>query len=249
MLSADSRKRFELARRGEATFDDPVNLRGALLDFIADFSNWDNSTSQEFLETTRRITAAAFESCGGSVGTKPLLFDPFAGGGAIPLEGLRVGCQSFASDLNPVSVAINKVVLEYGPRHGQALIDEIVRAIEVIQRDAREELGDYFGQDPDGRQPIAYLWARTVLSEAPDTEGEAPVEIPLLKTLWLARKGVKKALRWRRNKAGHVQTELSAVTYQNGRRLTVRRPTLEVFEPQVDSDVEPGTVSGNLITV
>ena len=39
MLSADSRKRFELARRGEATFDDPVNLRGALLDFIADFSN------------------------------------------------------------------------------------------------------------------------------------------------------------------------------------------------------------------
>jgi adenine-specific DNA methylase len=43
--------------------------------------------------------------------------DPFAGGGSIPLEALRVGADAFASDLNPVPVLLNKVVLEYIPKY------------------------------------------------------------------------------------------------------------------------------------
>ena len=63
----------------------------ALLDFIADFANWDNSTVPAYLDTSRALTQAAHEALGGAAGTRPLVVDPFAGGGSIPLEALRVG--------------------------------------------------------------------------------------------------------------------------------------------------------------
>ena len=78
-----------------------------------------------FLETARALTQAAHEALGGAPGTRPLVVDPFAGGGSIPLEALRVGADAFASDLNPVAVLLNKVVLEYIPKYGQRLADEV----------------------------------------------------------------------------------------------------------------------------
>ena len=108
--------------------NDPTHLnklRFALLDFIADFANWDNSTVREYLDTSRALTQAAHEALGGTPGTRPLVVDPFAGGGSIPLEALRVGADAFASDLNPVAVLLNKVLLEYIPKYGQRLADEV----------------------------------------------------------------------------------------------------------------------------
>ena len=100
----------------EASNPDHQNmLRHLLLDFIAEFANWDNSTRKEYLEASRALTQAAHEALGGMPGTNPLVVDPFAGGGAIPLEALRVGADAFASDLNPVAVLLNKVVLETSP--------------------------------------------------------------------------------------------------------------------------------------
>jgi len=46
--------------------------------------------------------------------------DPFCGGGSIPLEALRVGADAFASDLNPIPVLLNKVILEYIPNTASA---------------------------------------------------------------------------------------------------------------------------------
>jgi len=76
-------------------------LRFSLLDFIADFANWDNSNVQEYLETSRALTQAAHEALGGEPNTRPLVVDPFAGGGSIPLEALRVGADAFASRRSP----------------------------------------------------------------------------------------------------------------------------------------------------
>ena len=115
-----------------------LTLRAALLDFIADFANWDNSTSPPYLETCRALTQAAHEALGGEPGTRPLVVDPFAGGGSIPLEALRVGADAFASDLNPVAVLLNKVVLEYIPKYGQRLADEVRKWGEWIQEAGRE---------------------------------------------------------------------------------------------------------------
>src|SRR5260221_7547315 len=87
-----------------------------MLDFIADFANWDNSTVPAYLETSRALTRSAHEALGGALGTRPLVVDPFAGGGSIPLEALRVGADAFASDLNPIAVLLNVVIeaLEIG---------------------------------------------------------------------------------------------------------------------------------------
>ena len=142
-------------------------LRFALLDFIADFANWDNSTVQEYLETSRALTQAAHEALGGEPGTRPLVVDPFAGGGSIPLEALRVGADAFASDLNPIPVLLNKVVLEYIPKYGQRLADEVRKWGEWIKQEAEKELAEFYPKDPDGATPIAYLWARTIRCEGP----------------------------------------------------------------------------------
>jgi putative DNA methylase len=115
LLSKESLGRFVSIQKNPKKLDDDKELRSALLDFIADFANWDNSTVKEFLDTSRALTQAAHEALGGVSGTKPLVVDPFAGGGSIPLEALRVGADAFASDLNPVAVLLNKVVLEYIP--------------------------------------------------------------------------------------------------------------------------------------
>ena len=161
---------------------------------MADFSKWENSTGKEYLETSRVLTQAAHEALGGAPGTKPLVVDPFAGGGAIPLEALRVGADAFASDLNPVAVLLNKVVLEYIPKYGQRLADEVRKWGEWIKKEAEKELAEFYPKDPDGSTPIAYLWARTITCEGPG----CGAEVPLMRSLWLAKKGSRSvALRMR----------------------------------------------------
>jgi putative DNA methylase len=187
LLSAESRARFEAARQIPKKFNDAKELRGALLDFIADFTDWDNSTVREYLDTSRALTQAAHESLGGAPGTRPLVVDPFAGGGAIPLETLRTGAEAFAGDLNPVAVMLNKVVLEYIPRFGQSLADEVCKWGELIKREAKKELDEFYPKDTDGATPIAYLWARTIQCEGPG----CGAEVPLIRSLWLAKKATR----------------------------------------------------------
>ncbi len=160
------------------------DLRYALLDFIADFANWDASTVPAFLETARALTQAAHEALGGLSGTRSLVVDPFAGGGSIPLEALRVGADAFASDLNPVAVLLNKVLLEYIPKYGQRLADEVRKWGLWIKEQADQELAKFYPKDEDGATPIAYLWARTITCEGPG----CGAEVPLIRSLWLAKR-------------------------------------------------------------
>ena len=183
LLSEESRKRFENARKNPASFDDVQELRLSLLDFIADFANWDNSAVREFLDTSRTLTQAAHEAVGGTLGSRPLIVDPFAGGGSIPLEALRVGADTVASDLNPIAVLLNKVVLEYIPKYGQRLAEEVRKRGEWIKREAEKELGEFYPRGEDGSNPIAYLWARTVRCEGPS----CGAEIPLIRNMQLTR--------------------------------------------------------------
>ena len=154
----------------------------------------------------------------------PLVVDPFAGGGSIPLEALRLGCEAFASDLNPVACLILKVMLEDVPRHGPGLADELRRVGRDIKQQAERELADLYPADQDGATPIAYLWARTVRCEAPN----CGAEIPLLRSFWLCRKPKRKR----------------ALRYRVKRRQGVP-PTVDfaVFTPVEDGEVPNGTVA------
>lgn len=267
-LIKDHWSRWHRTNETSLRADDPAcwpDMRYALLDFIADFANWDASTVPAFLKAARALTQAAHESLGGIPGTRPLVVDPFAGGGAIPLESLRVGADAYASDLNPVAVLLNKVILEYIPKYGNAefrMINDEGKEIVLhglgeavrywgnwIKRKAEQELAEFYPKDFDGATPIAYLWARTIISEAPDDGTGIPVEVPLIRSLWLAKKkGHSKALRWQRDEQGKIQTETVEITYANGIACTVRRPLLEIFEPKSAKEVENGTVTRGAAT-
>ena len=223
-------------------------LRFALLDFIADFADWDNSTVPEYLETSRALTRSAHESLGGAPGTLPLVVDPFAGGGAIPLEAVRMGADVFASDLNPIPVLLNRVVLDYIPTFGQRLGDEVCRWGEWIRQEAEKELAEFYPHDADGARPIAYIWARTILSDAPSTD-QVPVEVPLLSSMWLSKKPHRgRALRWIRGADGKIKCGTAERLYCDGKKLRVKTPLLEVFEPSNPKEVGPGTVGRGSVT-
>ncbi|MBI2266440.1 MAG: DUF559 domain-containing protein [Armatimonadetes bacterium] len=173
-------------RRWESEVCTAEGLRKALLEFIGDFANWDNSANTDYLAVARALIKAAHPD------ETPLVVDPFAGGGSIPLEALRLGCEAFASDLNPV--ACLKVMLEDIPRHGPELAEELRRVGGEIKKQAEKELAEFYPKDPDGAVPIAYLWARTVRCESPN----CGAEIPLMRSFWLCKKANRKrALRYR----------------------------------------------------
>ena len=205
-------------------------LRRVLLKFIADFANWNLAANGVWLDTARALVKAAHGA------EPPLVVDPFAGGGSIPLEALRLGCEAFASDLNPVACLILKVMLEDIPRHGPRLADELRRVGGEIKQAAERELDDLYPADRDGSTPIAYLWARTVRCEAPN----CGAEIPLLRSLWLAKKAVFKRERGKRIKVrGRQALRYRVVRPAKG----PPRVELEVFEPETDKDVRAGTVT------
>ena len=153
-----------LGRVGPADED----LRKALLKFIADFANWDNAAQRSYLEVSRALVKAAHLPAPGSgrqaAYEPPLVVDPFAGGGSIPLEALRLGCETFASDLNPVACLILKVMIEDIPRHGTKLAEDLRRVGAEIKRQAEKELFDLYPKDPDGETVLATLRTRLVSS-------------------------------------------------------------------------------------
>ena len=197
---------------------DDAGLRKALLGFIGDFANWDMAADSSYLRVGRNLVRAAHGD------DAPLVVDPFAGGGSIPLEALRLRCEAFASDLNPVACLILKVMLEDIPRHGAGLADELRRVGGEIKAAAEQELADLYPPDPDGATPIAYLWARTVRCEAPN----CGAEIPLMRSLWLCKKA-------RRKRA--LQPRVAPA------KGGIPRVEFEIFEPATDKDVREGTVA------
>ena len=102
--------------------------RNRLFKIIEDLAQWENTTNEQVLESARaEIRRSWREICDLNQGHPqaaelfntdklPPFHDPFAGGGAIPLEAQRLGLESYASDLNPVAVLINKAMIEIPPK-------------------------------------------------------------------------------------------------------------------------------------
>lgn len=237
--SPESYQRFIGLRTNLEKLNDNSELRGALLDFIADFASWDNSTVREYLDTSRALTQAAHEALGGALGTRPLVVDPFAGGGSIPLEALRVGADAFASDLNPIPVLLNKVVLEYIPKYGQRLADEVRKWGEWIKGEAEREMTKFYPKDADGATPIAYLWARTVHCEGPG----CGAEVPLIRSLWLAKKANRSiALKLVPNlQAKRVDFEI--IVKQRDGWANQANTQVKIDNPQFDGPVKRGSAT------
>ncbi|MEC7079572.1 MAG: DUF1156 domain-containing protein, partial [Pseudomonadota bacterium] len=107
--------------------------REKLFQIIRDLVKWENTNNEEVLNRAREAIWESWrETCQLNRNHPqaaelfnpkklPAFHDPFAGGGAIPLEAQRLGLESYASDLNPVAVMINKAMIEIPPKFaGQA---------------------------------------------------------------------------------------------------------------------------------
>jgi len=166
--------------------------------FIIDLSKWENSLNHHLISKARRDI---LEANGG----KPLrILDPFAGGGSIPLEALRLGCEVYAGEYNPVAVLILKCTLEYPQKYGSLkkvkdnvqllektinpLLEDVKKWGDWVLEEARREIGRFYPKEPDGSIPVGYIWARTIPCQNPS----CGAEIPLMRQFWLAKKKNKK---------------------------------------------------------
>lgn len=109
--------------------------RERLFELMRELVQWENTNNPDVLARARAEIAKSWrETCELNKGKPgfdpeqlPAFHDPFAGGGALPLEAQRLGLQSFASDLNPVAVTINKAMIEIPPKFaGQAPVGPVV---------------------------------------------------------------------------------------------------------------------------
>lgn len=169
--------------------------RKRLFAIIEDLVKWENSTNEEVLERAR---AEIRRSCGGVM---PPVYDPFSGGGSIPLEAQRLGLPAYGSDLNPVAVMIGKAMIEIPPRfkdmppihpsikersfyrNAEGLAEDVKYYGEWMRERAWERVGHLYPQVDLPKEygggkatVIAWIWARTVASPDPAFGG---VHVPL----------------------------------------------------------------------
>ena len=105
--------------------------RQRLFRIIEQLVLWENSTNEDVLNAARwEIARSVAWSLGGNPPKQgdgkailaylqekaPPVYDPFCGGGSIPLEAQRLGLRAFGSDLNPVAVLISKALVEIPPK-------------------------------------------------------------------------------------------------------------------------------------
>lgn len=114
------------------------------------------------------------------------VLDPFAGGGSIPFEALRLGMNVIANDLNPVAVTTMKASIEFPFVFGEELQKDIDYYVNWIGEEAKKRLAEFFPA-PEGQEIQNYLWAHTVPCEYCETV------VPLSPNWWVDKSPSAKA--------------------------------------------------------
>ncbi|HBW57723.1 MAG TPA: adenine-specific DNA methylase, partial [Oscillatoriales bacterium UBA8482] len=192
--------------------------RTALKQFMIDLCKWETGTPtlekarKQILEA-QKIRLNLPENTPLDEVPPPKVLDMFAGGGAIPLEALRLGCETYAVDLNPVAHIIELCTLVYPQKYGKNLADEVEKWGNWVIENVRDEIGDLYpairvgeiliseGEQLDlfaqsqpkqltlaqSLTPVAYLWTRTVKCPNPS----CGATVPLVRQTWLCKKSKK----------------------------------------------------------
>ena len=198
-------------------------------DFIINLSKWENSLNPHLIERARQDILDAND------GVPPKVLDPFGGGGAIPLEALRLGCETYSNDLNPVAVLLQKCTLEYPQKYGRPtekpadgmlsgraiknpLLEDVKEWAAWILAEAKKELEHFYPQEEDGAIPVGYIWARTIPCQNPS----CGAEIPLMPQFWLSKKPKKKVALYPFGENGRVNFRIVGDGYE---------PMPEDFDP------------------
>lgn len=201
-----------------ALIDDPgeenPEEREYLMDLIRRITPWEavKGGNSKDIEEARRLIEKQF-------GRAPRVLDPFSGGGSIPLESLRLGCDTYANDYNPVAVFIEKATIEWPQKFGHKIdVSDLNEKGMVESNQISLAFGD---ENLNKSNLLTYLvkkWANIILDEVRsnignlypnESDGWVPVgylwartiqcqnpqcraEIPLIRQYWLANKKDKK---------------------------------------------------------
>ena len=174
--------------------------RAVYMERMRKLCSWDAPTG--VLEQARKDILKA------SGGQPPLVLDMFAGGGSIPLEALRLGCESYAVELNPVAHIIELCTLVYPQKYGSSLVADVKKWGEWVIERAKAKLIEFYPSLQSGQHsndsivqttltgeqihttpngtltPTAYLWTRTV----PCPNPTCGATVPLATQTWLRKK-------------------------------------------------------------
>lgn len=177
--------------------------RQRLFEIMKRLVPWENLNNEEVLNAAR---VEILKSCDGDL---PKVLDPFAGGGAIPLEALRLGLPTYSGDLNPIAVTIQRAMLEIPHRfagrppinpeaeiksvwqRAEGLAADVAYYGKWMQEEAKKRIGKHYPdavlEDGSTATPIAWIWARTVKSPDPSWPGH----VPLVRSWELSKKAGK----------------------------------------------------------
>ena len=153
--------------------------------FIIELSKWENSLNPQLIQRARKEILEA------NGGVPPKVLDPFGGGGSIPLEALRLGCETYSNDLNPVAVLIQKCTLEYPQKYGKPtavetegmfsgtamrnpLLEDVKKWGAWVLAEVKKELGQFYPEEEDGSIPVGWIWANTIPCQNPSCGTEIP---------------------------------------------------------------------------
>ncbi|MEL7672995.1 MAG: DUF559 domain-containing protein [Chloroflexota bacterium] len=133
LVPADARPQV----KERASDPEPMSLNK----FMIELCKW--NVAPEIIEEARRLIREAYPDA------PPKVLDMFAGGGAIPLEALRLGCEAYALDLNPVAHIIELATLVYPQKYGPRLAEDVRTWGEWVLERVRAEVGDLYPLIPD----------------------------------------------------------------------------------------------------
>ena len=183
--------------------------RERLFGILRELVKWENTTNEELIERAREeIRVSWRRACADNADHPraaelfdperlPAFHDPFAGGGAIPLEAQRLGLEAHASDLNPVAVLINKAMIEIPPKFaGRPPVNPESRKAALTAKDWKGAAGlaedvRFYGQwmREEAERRIGHLYPKVriteeMAAERPDLERHAGRELTVIAWLW-----------------------------------------------------------------
>ena len=180
--------------------------RKRLFKILEDLVVWENSNDEQVIRTAQEEILKWTDN------NPPSLLDPFAGGGAIPLEAQRLGLEAYAQDLNPVAVLINKAMIEipsrfanmppvnqlyekgfaeYNYKGAEGLAEDVRYYGERLKELAFSRIGHCYPKAKSSQKSsnqelsvVAWIWCRTVKCPNPVCKSE----LPLSSSFYLSKK-------------------------------------------------------------
>ncbi len=186
------------------TKEDQKTERERLFKIMEDIIIWENITNEGLY---KKANSEILKSCDGEL---PSIYDPFSGGGSIPLEALRLGLPSYGSDLNPIAIMISKAMVEIPTlfkdmkpihpgvrdklnyKNAEGLAEDVKYYGEWMRKKAFERVGHLYPKVDIPKKygggkgtVIAWIWTRTVPSPDPAFAGS---HVPIASSFVLSKK-------------------------------------------------------------